>query len=136
MFKAARATFIIHKSIIESWKNGGLNTRGTLLTDFSKIFDYLSTSWTFISKLHAYGFDLPSTQLIPLYLRNRKYRVKINNGKIVHSLKFYLKSLILGPLSINTFHCDLFYFAQNFDITNCDDDNTCYSTRTKIMEVF
>ena len=40
-----------------------------------------------------------------------------------------------GPLLFNTFLCDFFLFYSNLDVTNCNDDNTPYSTTTKNKEV-
>ena len=64
----------------KKWKksvdNGG--AFGVLLTDLSKVFDYLHHE-LLIAKLHAYGFDKSSFKLTHSYLSNRKQIVKIND---------------------------------------------------------
>ena len=63
--------------MVEKWKkcldNGG--AAGALLTDLSKAFDCLPHD-LLIAKLHAYGFDRSSFNLMNSYLSNRKQRVK------------------------------------------------------------
>ena len=51
---------------------------GALLTDLSRVFDYLDHE-LFIAKCNAYGFSLPAFRLIHDYLSNRKQRTRIEN---------------------------------------------------------
>ena len=44
---------------------------GALLTDLSKAFDCLSHE-LLVTKLHAYGVDIPSLKLLHSYLTKRK----------------------------------------------------------------
>ena len=68
-------------ALIEKWKqsvdNGG--AFGTLMTDLSKAFNYLSHE-LLIAKLDAFGFDKMSLKLVHNYLSNGKQRVKINGS--------------------------------------------------------
>ena len=50
---------------------------GAFLTNLSKAFDYLPRQFS-IAKLHTYGFDKKSLNLIHDYLSHRKQRVKAN----------------------------------------------------------
>ena len=51
---------------------------GALLTDISKPFDYLSQD-LFIAKLHEYGIDIDSLNILQNYLSNRKQRTKMDS---------------------------------------------------------
>ena len=50
---------------------------GLLITDFSKAFNCIDHEFL-IAKLHAYGFNVKSLELIHSYLYDRIQRVKIN----------------------------------------------------------
>ena len=102
-------------SMIEKWKDsvdsGG--AFGALMTDLCKAFDCLHHE-LLIAKLDAYGFDIKSVKLIQQYLSNRKQRVKVGNAYSSWKEIFYgiPKGSILGPLILNIFLCDLFYFLE------------------------
>ena len=92
---------------------------GALLTDLSRAFDCLSLE-LLITKLHGYGSDKRSLVLIYNYLSNRKQRVKVNDSynswsKILFGVP---QRSILGPLLFNIFICDVFYFMEDFEISN------------------
>ena len=51
---------------------------GALLTDLSKVFDFLDHKF-FIYKLNVYSLNIPALRLIHGYLLNRKQRIEIEN---------------------------------------------------------
>ena len=95
-------------NLTEKWKksidNGG--AFGALLTDLSKVFDYLPHE-LLIAKLDTYGFDKGSLKLIHSYLSNRKQRVKVNDRYSSWSEILFRVSQgpILGPLLFIIFIC-------------------------------
>ena len=66
--------------MVEKWKRtldkGGVC--GALLTDLSKAFDCLVHD-LLLAKLHAYGLDLHSLEVLNNYLTGRLQCTKINN---------------------------------------------------------
>ena len=124
-------------ALIEKWKKSVDNGRafGTLFTDLSKAFDCLSHE-LLIAKLDAYGFDKNALKLVNSYLSNRRQRVKINDkysswSEILFGVP---QCSILRPLFFNIFMCDMFYFLEDFDITNFVDDCT-YIMWIKILNL-
>ena len=66
--------------MIEKWRES-LDQGGayeTLLKDLSKALDCLPHE-LIISKLYAYGEDMPSLKLINSYLSKRRQKIKIND---------------------------------------------------------
>ena len=116
--------------MIEKWKdsvgNGG--AFGTLMTDLSKAFDCLHHELS-IAKVDAYGFVIKSVKLTQQYLSNRKQRVKVGNPCSSWKEIFYgiPKESILGPLILNIFLCDLFYFLEWVAVASYADNTTSYT---------
>ena len=97
---------------------------GALLTDLPKAFDCLPHE-LLITKLHAYGVDIPSLKLLDSYLTKQRQRVKLNGTYSSGSeILFAVPQVpILGPLLFNIFLCDLIQFFPDVDIANYGDDN-------------
>ena len=68
-------------AMLKKWKEA-VDTKkvfGGLLADLSKAFDCFPHD-CILAKLNAYGFSLPTLNLIQSYLANRKRRTKINDS--------------------------------------------------------
>ena len=61
----------------ECFEKGSVS--GTILTDFSKIFDCILHD-VLIAKITAYGFDYQSLRIMESFLSNRQQRTNINNS--------------------------------------------------------
>ena len=112
--------------MIEKWRKSldGGGAFGALLTDLSKAFDCLPHE-LLITKLHAYGVDIPSLKLLDSYLTKQRQRVKLNGTYSSGSeILFAVPQVsILGPLLFNIFLWDLIQFSPDADIANYGDDN-------------
>ena len=110
--------------MLEKWKKliAECNTF-ELLTNLSKALDYLKHQ-LHISKLNAYGFNLPILKLIHDYLSNRKQRTKVNYSDKLSIFGRVPQGSVLEPSLFNLFLADLFFIADAIDIASYADDNT------------
>ena len=109
---------------------------GALLVDLSKAFDCLPHS-LLIANLHAYGFDITSTEYLKDYLSHRKQNIKIDNTfiywtNILHGVP---QDSILGPLLFNLFLCNLCLFLPNTNLESYPDDSSPFVMGILELEV-
>ena len=88
------------------------------------------------TRLNSYGFHKVALKFIYSYLRDRKQRTKVNN--CYRSLRDVLYGVpqgsILGPLLLNIFINDIFFFIDKTKLTSYADDNIAYCTE-KTLEL-
>ena len=103
------------------------NIAGALLTDLSKAFDCLNHN-LLIAELAAYGFEYPTLAFIYSYVTGRKQRTKVNNSISAWAdvIAGIPQGSILGPLIINVYLNNIFYFIDGNKLANYADDNTPY----------
>ena len=105
--------------------------------DLSKTFDCLQHDLP-LAKLNAYGFGYKPPKLISSFLRNRKYRTKINSSfsEWKHLMIRVPQGSALGPLLFNNIYiCDLFLFMSESNVANYADDKTLYACEKKLYDV-
>ena len=117
-------------ALIEKLKKSldGRGYSGVVFMDLSKAFDTLNHE-LMISKLHAYGFDIPSLTLIHSYLTQRWHRTKINTSfstwkKLLTAVP---QGSILGPLLFNVYINDLFFILEDTETCDYADDTCLYA---------
>ncbi len=116
--------------MIEKWKQsrdkGGL--AGAVLMDLSKAFDTINHK-LLIAKLRAYGFDIPSLEILFDYFSNRWQRTKINSSFSTWSLILcgMAQGSVLGPKFFNISINDLFYLFIDTHVCNMADDTTPFA---------
>ena len=86
-----------------------------LLIDLSKAFDCLRHD-LLMAKLHAYGLDISSLNLLQDYLSNRKQGTKVDSFFCSWEYIFcgVLQGLLQGPTSLNISICHIFFDIEDF----------------------
>ena len=112
------------------------NAIAAILMDLSKGFGTINHS-LILDKLEAYGFSMASLKLLPSYLCNRFQRTSVNASvSDWKEIKTRIpRGSILGPLLLNIFLNDIFYFINNDNLCNYADDNTLSSVGKKLNMV-
>ena len=124
--------------MLKIWKGATDNNKafGALLTDRLKAFDCLSHD-LLIAKLHAYGLDIDSLNIVQDYLSNRKQRTNVDS--FYSSWEAILSAVpqgsIFGPLLFNIFMCDMFLILKVTYFTGYADDNTPFVVTDNIADV-
>ena len=116
--------------LIESWKQS-LDSRrysGAVLIYLSKAFGTINHE-LLIAKLHVYGFNKESLEVILDYLSNKWQRTKIcdNFSSWAELLQGVPQSSVLGPLLFNIYINNLFFLTECTDVCNFADDTTFFA---------
>ena len=102
---------------------------GALLTDLSKAFSCLCHDFL-ITKLHTYGFDISSLNLLQNYLSNRKQTTKVESF-LVPGKVFYLEyheglsfeEFLEGDGTVTIHHQNIrFLVIEKYKSSNCERD--------------
>ena len=124
--------------MLEIWKWAADDNKafGALLTDLSKAFDCLSHD-LLIAKLHAYGIDIDSLNILQDYLSNRKQRTKVDffYSSWEAMLSGVPQGSIFEPLLFNIFMCDMLLILKGTYFTGYADDNIPFAVRDNITDV-
>ena len=109
--------------LIEQWRENLDNNKlvGAVLTNLSKAIDCLPHD-LLIAKLAAYGFDRNTLKLFHSYLKDCKQVVKGFVGILKEISSGVPQGSILGPIVLNIFINDLFYFVDGENLHNFADD--------------
>ena len=85
-----------------------------------------------IAKLHTYGLDIDSLNILQDYLSNRKQRTKVDSfySSWEAILSWVPQGSILGPLLLDIFMCDMFLILKATYFSGyADDNNTPFVVR-------
>ena len=90
-----------------------------------------------INKLHAYGLDVTSWNLLQDYLSNREQSIKVDSflNSWEDTLSGVQQSSIPGPLSFNIFTCDMSLILKTVYFTDYAVDSTSFAIADKIKDV-
>ena len=126
-YNAQYALLVMIERWKEAWDNGKI--AAGLLMDLSKAFDTINHQ-LLIAKLHAYGFDQTSLEIMYDYFSDRWQRTKINSSFSSWSLIQcgMAQGSVLGPKFFNIYLNDLFYLFTNTSVCNLADDTTPYAS--------
>ena len=96
-----------------------------IIMDLLKAFDYLPHDIP-LCKLSAYGLSPKSVELLRNHLTGRKQQIKlqVDLSSWADIQKVVPLGSILGPLLLNIFINDIFYFIEYGTLYNNGDDNT------------
>ena len=92
--------------------------------DLSKPFDTINHD-LLVAKLKAYGFSKEALKLMKSYLKNRKWKVQINNkfSSERDAITGVLQDSADGSLLFTLFINDLLFFIVQYTLINYADDN-------------
>ena len=124
--------------MLENWKVATDSNKAfsVLLSDLWKAFDCLSHDFL-IAKLHLYGVDIDSLNILQGYLSNRKQRTKLDSfySSCEAILSRVHQGSILRSLLFNIFMCDMFLILKATYYIGYADDNTPFVVRDNIADV-
>ena len=100
-----------------------------VMADLSKAFDCIFHE-LLVAKLHAYGFDESSLEVIISYLKNRTQTTKVGSSfsELLHIIYGGPQGSILGPLLFIIYICDLFIAHKKVNFSSYADDITPFIT--------
>ena len=109
----------------------GLHITRLLITD---AFDYLSHN-LLIAKLHAYGLDIDSLNILQDYLSNRENKSGFCLKLLGSNILWSASRLDIGPLKLIIFMCHMFLTLKSLYVTGYGDDNKIFMIRNNITDM-